>query len=99
MSSFHLPNIQALHHQTFKSVYPILAPRDSTLPDVYNWIAQSSPDHPLFVYHNDDTESLQHVAWRDVNKGINRAAHHLTSFCDKRPAQGTVIGVIASSGE
>ena len=98
MPAFQLPNTQALHSKTFKSAHSLLARRDVALPNVHRWIAQNSPDHPLFVYHDDATDSLQTIAWRDFEKGVNRAAHYLTGFRDKWLADKQVVGILASSG-
>lgn len=93
-----LPNTQALNSKSFKSVHAVLARGDAALPDVYKWIAQNSPEHPLFVYYDDATESLQYILWRDVDKGFNRAAHYLTRFHNGWPGDRPVIAILASSG-
>ena len=70
-----------------------------TLPEIWDWQLENSPEHPVFVYHEDDG-SERTIYMRDVVYASHRAGRMLQdqlpqSLLDQRP----VIGVLAISGE
>ncbi|KAH8116797.1 hypothetical protein DFH11DRAFT_1687657 [Phellopilus nigrolimitatus] len=65
------PNPQALNSKTFK-----LPPLDGslTIPEIYDWHLDNTPDHPLFVYS--DPEGVEHkILWPAAVRAFHRAAH------------------------
>ncbi|CAL1709825.1 unnamed protein product [Somion occarium] len=71
------------------------------LPEVYDWIAESSPEHPLFVYHDNVEDALHTITWREANRGFNRAAHYFAKWVDPQDKQAAaappVVALLASS--
>ncbi|KAI5119742.1 hypothetical protein M0805_008672 [Coniferiporia weirii] len=65
------PNTQALTSKTFK---PPPLDGSLTIPGIYDWHLENTPDHPLFVYS--DAQGHQHtITWPVAVKAIHRAAH------------------------
>lgn len=101
MPASQLPNSQSLSSKTFKSVYPLLVRGDFPVPDLCDWIAENSPEHPFFVYHDNLDNTLHHILWREVNKGFNRAAHYFVKRVgpmSNQSASPPVVAILASTG-
>lgn len=93
-----LPCKQGTDSKTFK-----LPPLDGTLAlhQIYEYNAENSPDHPLYVYDTPEGES-QRIAWREVRPAIHRAAKfaiNAVSSVTKDSASPVIVGVFANSGE
>ncbi|KAI0073515.1 acetyl-CoA synthetase-like protein [Panus rudis PR-1116 ss-1] len=77
-----VPQTQNLRRSESKFKIP---PLDGslTLPEIYDWHLENSPDHPLFLYGEDAEEGsgrplgdggeVVTLTWRDVVRGIHRA--------------------------
>lgn len=96
------PQTQALTSKTFKS-----PPLDGslTLPEMYDWHRDNTPEHPLFVYSDDDGERTT-ILWPEAVNAVNRAARITRERmgCDpeKCPdvSAGTpVVAIIAAAGQ
>ncbi|KII90166.1 hypothetical protein PLICRDRAFT_40364 [Plicaturopsis crispa FD-325 SS-3] len=46
-----------------------------TVPEMFDFHLQNSPDHPLFVYHNIDGEGATTVTWAQATRAVHRAAN------------------------
>ncbi|KAI0062574.1 acetyl-CoA synthetase-like protein [Artomyces pyxidatus] len=71
-----LPQTQVLSSQTFRA--PPLEDRTLTLPDLYDWQYEHSPDHPLFLY-DDVPGKVRTIAWSEAVRAIHNAAHVVAS--------------------
>ncbi|KAJ3522383.1 hypothetical protein NM688_g8882 [Phlebia brevispora] len=63
------PRTQILTSATFQA-----PPLDGslTLPEIYDWHAEHSPEHPLFVYGNEEGP-VHTITWAEAVRGIHRA--------------------------
>ena len=91
-----VPNSQGLSSKTFK-----VPPLDGslTLPEIWDWHLENSPDHPVFVYREDDGAERT-IYMRDAIYAVHRAGRILLnrlpqSVADNRP----VIAILAVTGE
>lgn len=98
------PTLHAQNSPTFR-----LPPLDGTLtvPELLDWNAEHSPEHPYFVYANNDNEtvSVTHSQmWHAIRSAAVTVRGHvqlLQSRYDsqERPAdRGPTIGILASAG-
>lgn len=73
------------------------------LPEIYDWHLHNSPDHPLFVYDDDDGAERV-INWATVVRAVHRAGRIIQSRvdvdCANFAATGRVpvVGILASSG-
>lgn len=94
------PNNQALSCTAFKPPLALLREDNVTVPDLFDWNAAHSPDHPLFLYDHDGTTRT--ISWRNAARGVHRAAHY---FTDRLPSDvinsgvQPVIAILAALGK
>lgn len=64
-----LPNTQCLNTTTFKQ-----PPLDGSLsmPEIYDWHLTRSPDHPLFVYSDEERKPIV-INWPEGARAVHRA--------------------------
>ncbi|KAL0570905.1 hypothetical protein V5O48_011045, partial [Marasmius crinis-equi] len=74
-------------------------PVDGSLyvPEVYDFLAQHSPDHPVFVY--DDNDSLQTITWSKLTRAIHTAARLVEMYIrpGDRNKNSTVVAVLSTA--
>ncbi|KLO18919.1 acetyl-CoA synthetase-like protein [Schizopora paradoxa] len=91
-----LPCKQGVFSKTFKQ-----PPLDGTLAlhQIYEYNAENSPEHPLYVYDSTEGRSSQ-IFWREVRPAIHRAAKfaiNAIGSVTKDPASPVIVGVFANS--
>ncbi|KAJ3532133.1 hypothetical protein NM688_g7469 [Phlebia brevispora] len=67
------PPTQCLTSKTFR-----LPPLDGsmTVPEMFDWHLKNSPEHPLFIYSDDDGNTTT-IKWADAVKAVHRAGRLL----------------------
>ena len=91
------PRTQALNCTTFA-----LPPLDGTLtlPEIYDFHLQHSPNHQLFVYA--DRSGLNHtILWSKAVRSIHRAGHIVQSRLNDglvKPSCKPIVAILALSG-
>lgn len=79
--------------------------RPWTVPELYLYHAQSSPDHPLFIYV-EDNGTLRTICYPEALCAIIRAAILVRSYCRRQEgrdgkqenAKRAVFGILATAG-
>ena len=66
-----IPKTQALTSTTFR---PPPLDGSLTIPELYDWHYENSPDHPLFIYSDDDGE-VTTIKWPQAVRAVHRAGH------------------------
>lgn len=93
-----LPQTQAFKCSTFK-----IPPLDGSLsvPEIYDWHAEHSSDHPLFEFAEDDG-IVQTITWKEANKGVHRAGWYTKRLLDGEQKVGggerPIVAIFASAG-
>lgn len=94
-----LPNTQALDSKTFK-----LPPLDGslTIPEIYDWHLQHTPDHPLFAYvESNGAERV--VRWDEGVRASYRAANIFLRNVARSPnvkgGKETVVAILSAAGQ
>ncbi|KAJ3481757.1 hypothetical protein NLI96_g7439 [Meripilus lineatus] len=85
------PQTQGLTTKTFT-----LPPLDGsmTMPEIYDFHLKSSPDHPLFVFPEDDgTERV--INWAEAVRAFHRAGHIVHSHFDLKRQEGSPPPIVA----
>ncbi|EPQ51233.1 acetyl-CoA synthetase-like protein [Gloeophyllum trabeum ATCC 11539] len=93
---FSIPQTQGLNSRTFR-VAPFNEER-LTLPQVYEWHLQNSPEHPIFVYYCHENHVVRTIRMKELVHGMYRAAAYIgpsTRSEDTERAQ--VVGILAAS--
>lgn len=70
-----------------------------SLPELYDWNAAHSPDHPLFVYN--DVDGSKTITWSQAVRMIHDAARYVrdrSTLSSRDPHSPPVIAILASSG-
>lgn len=93
-----IPNTQVIASETFR-IPPTLAHDSLAIPEIYDWHAKNSPEHPLFVYADGKGE-IKTIVWLEAVRAIHRAAYRVSSVVkvNASPGNSTVIAVLAASG-
>lgn len=89
------PATQALDSKTFKP-----PPMDGslTVPELFDWHLQNTPDHPLFVYS--DEHGKEHVIlWPQGVRAIHNSARIVMDRVKPRASEVPVIAILAASGK
>jgi hypothetical protein len=92
------PQTQALNSPTF-----IIPPLDGTLtlPEIFHFHLQHSPNHPAFVYA-DGPGSTRTILWHEVVRGLHQAGHIVRSRVEveqvERPHERPIIALLALAG-
>lgn len=74
-----------------------------TIPEIYDWHYENSPDHPLFVYADDSGRSTT-ITWKDVVRAthkLGRAIRRITAGDDSDEAADSpqsVFAIVANNG-
>ncbi|KIJ41469.1 hypothetical protein M422DRAFT_229549 [Sphaerobolus stellatus SS14] len=88
-----LPQTQCLSSKTFKR-----PPLDGslTIPELYEWVAKNSPEHPLFVYPAESGE-VKTIYWKDTIRAIHRCARMVKEKVSPihAPGEAPVIAILA----
>lgn len=96
-----LPQTQGNNSTTFK-----IPPLDGSLsvPEIYDWQAEHSPDHPLFEFAEDEG-TIQTITWKEANKGVHRAGWYVQRLLEQGGQergngknQRPIIAILAASG-
>lgn len=95
-----LPQTQGHKCATFK-----LPPLDGSLsvPEIYDWHAEHSSEHPLFEFAEDDG-TVQAITWKEGNKGVHRAGWYTKRLLDEGQSVGSgsgerpIVAILASAG-
>lgn len=91
------PQTQGLTTKTFT-----LPPLDGsmTMPEIYDFHLKSSPDHPLFVFPEDDgTERV--INWAEAVRAFHRAGHIVHSHFDLKRQEGSpppIVAILSAAG-
>ncbi|CAL1699337.1 unnamed protein product [Somion occarium] len=88
---FSFPNSQCLNSKTFRQ--PKLD-GSLTMPEIWDWHLEHSPDHPLFIYSDDDGAEKT-IYWPEGVRGIHRAGHIVRSLAQKEAPQDTKPKIFA----
>lgn len=70
------------------------------LPEIYDYHAIHSPNHPLFVY--EDAGSIHTISWSQGVRAVHNVArliHHLLPPATAEDRKSTVIAILANAGE
>ncbi|KLO13762.1 acetyl-CoA synthetase-like protein [Schizopora paradoxa] len=88
------PQTQALSSTTFK---PPPLDGSLTLPEIYDWHADKSREHPLFVFPNADG-GLRTILWPEAVRAIHRAGQLVKSRLSAEDNRGgNVIAILANA--
>ena len=92
------PNTQALASKTFR---PPPLDGSLTLPEVYDWHLENTPNHPLFVFSDD--EGKEHtVLWPEAVRAAHRAGWFIRSLLGQKGNEVTespsVVAILATTG-
>lgn len=91
----HLPTPQGLSSPTFKQ-----PPLDGSLllPEIFDYHAQYSPEHPLFYYV--DVDNAPHtIPWAKAVQAFHKAAQIVRQQANEAVETRPVIGIVASAGQ
>lgn len=71
------------------------------VPEMYDWHATHSPEHPLFIYPDNDGQ-VKTIKWAEATRAIHRAGRWLLSLV-KETATSSVeekplIAILCNSG-
>lgn len=90
-----LPRTQALNSKTFR---PPPIDGSLTVPEIYDWHLENSPEHPLFMYSNDDGTSTT-IKWSEGVKAIHRAGRLIQRLTGcQSPAKVPILAILANTG-
>ncbi|TFK88243.1 acetyl-CoA synthetase-like protein [Polyporus arcularius HHB13444] len=105
---FYNPAVQAWQGANSKTFKPPGLDTDLTLPQLFEFHAEHSPEHPVFVYADD--EQREHVirfpeVYRGIRKAATLVAPHYSRFADryaksrevKSDGEPPVIGILANA--
>lgn len=68
-----------------------------TIPEIYDWHLLNSPNHPLFVY--DDEEGAEHIInWGTAVRAVHRAGRIIQSRVECADVKSPIVAILASSG-
>ena len=86
-----VPQAHGLTSKTF--TFP---PLDGTLtlPEIFDFAAEHSSNHTVFLYPNDD-DTVEHVNYTQVVRGIQRVGRVLSGLNLPPPAPGKTIAIFA----
>jgi hypothetical protein len=91
-----LPTPQAVHCKTFTP-----PPMDGTMtvPDVFDWHAEHSPDHVVFVLSDNLESETERMTYKDANALINKATglYYRDLARHDVPAR-SVVGIFGNPG-
>ncbi|KAK0201251.1 NRPS-like enzyme [Desarmillaria ectypa] len=65
-----------------------------TYPEIFDYNAQHSPDHPVFQFY--DQDHIQKITWREVTKAIHAVGHVVLEHVP-RTGSVPVVGVLANA--
>ncbi len=68
-----------------------------TLPEIYDWHLEHSPDHPLFVFRAADNE-LHRIAWSQGVQTVHLAANFFLDQIGDNDGH-IVIAILAITGK
>jgi len=93
-----LPCKQGIGSRTFKQ-----PPLDGTLAlhQLYDYNADHSPNHPLYVYDSPEGE-IKRITWGEARPAIHRAAKLAETTiggATKDMASPIIVGILANAGE
>lgn len=88
---------QGVHCTTFEQ-----PPVDGTLtiPEMFDWHAEKSPNHPLFVYLDDDGK-VKTITWGETIRAAHRAGRLLGRFVEETSGvagRKPLIAFLANTG-
>lgn len=88
------PATQCLASETFS-----LPPLDGSMkiPEIYDWHLQNSPNHPLFVY-DDDEGAERVISWATAVRALHRAGRVIQSRVKRTDTRMPVVAILASCG-
>ena len=78
--------------------------KDVSIPEAWDYHAEHSPDHPLFIYEDEPGE-LKKVTWRQANLATHRAARMIQEFAATHglhtvdPLNPPIVGLLANAGK
>jgi hypothetical protein len=91
-----LPTPQAVRYSTFTP-----PPMDGTMtvPDVFDWHAEHSPDHVVFVLSDDSKSEIERLTYKDANILINKATGLYYRDLERHDvAARSVVGMFGNPG-
>lgn len=89
------PATQALASQTFRA-----PPIDGslTVPELFDWHLQNTPDHPLFIYSDEHSE--EHVlSWPQGVRAMHGSARIVMDRVRPRGSEIPVVAILAAAGK
>lgn len=92
------PKTQALLCSTFQ-----VPPLDRSLPEIYDWHYENTPNHTVFIYSDDTSQPPKVIKWPQVVRAVHRAGAILQSRFevkgDGSPEGTPVVAILAASGQ
>ena len=91
------PRTQALSSTTFR---PPPLDGSLTIPELYDWHRDNSPQHPLFIYSDEDGSATT-IYWSEAAKAVHRAGHIVQRLAQERPettSRRPVFAILAANG-
>ena len=92
-----IPRTQALNSLTFR---PPPLGGSLSVPELYDWHLDNSPDHPLFVYSNSDG-AAKTIVWKEAVHAVHRTGRlvldAIRSETEKAGGR-VVIAILANNG-
>ncbi|KAI0795664.1 acetyl-CoA synthetase-like protein [Abortiporus biennis] len=89
---------------SFKSLRGLIEDSTSayTIPELCDWNAQHNPEHPMFLYSDNESEKdvLKTILWKEAVRGIHRAANSVYTKTHQTPGSSPgpqVIAILAQS--
>lgn len=89
-----LPDTQALHSKTFRP-----PPLDGSLsvPELYDWHLTNTPEHPLFVFNEDDGRE-RIIYWPEAVRAMHRAGRIVRSRLKEGAPLHPFIAFLCATG-
>ena len=72
-----------------------------TLPELYAFHAEKSPEHPVAVY-DDEQGAIHEIRYKEMFRANRRAAHYVSrhvTLPDPTGDENSVLGVLAIAGQ
>ena len=91
-----IPRTQALSSKTFRA-----PPLDGslTIPELYDWHYDNSPEHPLFIYSDVEGETST-ITWSTVVRAVHRVGYlvrDLARDTGSNPDARQVFAIVATN--
>jgi hypothetical protein len=91
------PPTQGLQSKTFR---PPPLDGSLTLPEIYDWHLENTPDHRLFIF-SDDNQNTRTIHWPEAVRAVYNGVRYLQNTIDLKPNSETVpiVAILAAEGK